>query len=475
MGLLNTVKNEIKAAVGYQQRFDELMQSSDITRALSLMSCRSEEAALIYKEYDYNSHKINERQDRAVYNKNGEFLRWSKRHKIVIPYQQYINEIALVFLYGRPVKWSQSSDGTDYAYEQFKLWMKKIRFNSIVREAKRIAGSEKTSAILYHVYKDSMTGQPNMLLNVLAYSNGDDIYVMKDQYKRLQAFAWGYYLTETGCTTVHHVDVYTAEKIYRCKRIMSGWSVDVQINPIGKIPVLLFEQEEEWNGSQSMIERSENLTSTDADVNDRFANPAMVASSEILNSLPKQEEEAKLYIMKNGGEVKYLTWDQASQSKVNEYERLDKHILSKTFTPNIDFDNMKNLGNLSGKAIRKILLIATIKADKRKETHDGYMSRHANLMKAILGNVLDYRHKSEYDALELEHEFQEPFGDDVSDVLADLSKQFNDGALSKETYVEMSYLVKNSGLEMERIKAEQEEAIKQQQEANRLDVFEPTD
>ena len=103
------------------------------------------------------------------------------------------------------------------------------------------------------------------------------------------------------------------------------------------------------------------------------------------------------------------------------------------------------------------------------------MSRHANLMKAILGNVLDYRHKSEYDALELEHEFQEPFGDDVSDVLADLSKQFNDGALSKETYVEMSYLVKNSGLEMERIKAEQEEAIKQQQEANRLDVFEPTD
>ena len=59
--------------------------------------------------------------------------------------------------------------------------------------------------------------------------------------------------------------------------------------------------------------------------------------------------------------------------------------------------------------------------------------------------------------------------------MADLSKQFNDGALSKETYVEMSYLVKNSGLEMERIKAEQEEAIKQQQEANRLDVFEPTD
>ena len=72
------------------------------------------------------------------------------------------------------------------------------------------------------------------------------------------------------------------------------------------------------------------------------------------------------------------------------------------------------------------------------------MKRHANLMIAILGNVLDYRHKAEYDALLLRHEFQEPFGEDVSELLADLSKQYNDGALSRETYVELSYLVKDA-------------------------------
>ena len=43
------------------------------------------------------------------------------------------------------------------------------------------------------------------------------------------------------------------------------------------------------------------MESTDADTNDRFSNPAMVATSEILNSLPKSEEEAKLFILKNGG------------------------------------------------------------------------------------------------------------------------------------------------------------------------------
>ena len=134
-----------------------------------------------------------------------------------------------------------------------------------------------------------------------------------------------------------------------------------------------------------MIHRVESMESTDADVNDRFANPAMVATAEVLNSLPKAEEEAKLFILKEGGKVEYLTWDQASQSKANEYERLDKHILSKSFTPNIDFDNMKSLGNLSAKAIRKVMLLAVIKAEKRKETHDNYMNRTGNLLRAILG------------------------------------------------------------------------------------------
>ena len=92
-------------------------------------------------------------------------------------------------------------------------------------------------------------------------------------------------------------------------------------------------------------------------------------------------------------------------------------------------------------------------------------------MKAILGNVLDYRHKAEYEALELGHDFQEPFGDDVSETLADLSRQYNDGALSLESYVEKSYLVRDSKAEMERIKTEQAEKLAQQMALNKMDVF----
>lgn len=246
-------------------------------------------------------------------------------------------------------------------------------------------------------------------------------------------------------------------------------------NPIGKIPVLLFEQEPEHSDVQPLIEKVENSESVEADVIDRFANPTMVATSQILNSLPKQEEEAKLLILKDGGSVSYLTWNEASESKRNQFERMDKHILSKSFTPNIDFDNMKSLGNLSAKAIRKIMFLAVIKAERHKDKHDGYMSRHASLMCAIMGNVLDYAHKAEFDALDLGHEFQEPFGDDVSDMLADISKQYNDGAMSRETYVELSYLIKDAKTEIARIKAEQQENLQQQMALQRMDAFEPTD
>ena len=473
MGLIQSITNTIKAAVGYQQSFIDLLGANDVTRAVAMMQSRSEDALRHLKEYEVSSHKVMEREDKAVFNKKGEFLRWSKRNKIAIPYQKFINEIALVFLYGRPVKWTQQSEGTDEAYAYYKKLMTDIHFDSIVREAKRAAGCEGTAAILYHVYRKD--DKPALLLKTLSKKANDDIYTLKDQYGRLRAFAWGYYLTEAGNRTVHHIDVYTPDNVYLCKRGSVGWDVQILDNPIGKIPVLLFEQEPEHSDVQPLIEKLENAESVEADVIDRFANPAMVATAGILNSLPKAEDEAKLYILENGGKIEYLTWNEASESKRNQFDRLDKHILSKSFTPNIDFDNMKQLGNLSGKAMQKVLLIAELKADRHKETHDGYMSRHASLMIAIMGNVLDYAHKAQYDALELNHEFQKPFGDDGSEVLADLSRQFNDGALSRETYVELSYLVKDANTEMERIKAEQAEQMEQQMAMQRMDVFEPTD
>ena len=94
MGLLNIISNEVKAAIGYQQNFADLLTAKDVTRALSMMKAHAEEAANNLREYKIDTHKVMERKDRAVYDKKGNFLRWSKRWKIPIPYPQFINEIS---------------------------------------------------------------------------------------------------------------------------------------------------------------------------------------------------------------------------------------------------------------------------------------------------------------------------------------------------------------------------------------------
>ena len=59
MSLLDTIKNEVKAAIGYQQTFTELMGSKDVSRALSMMHDCSQEAANNLREYEVETHKIN--------------------------------------------------------------------------------------------------------------------------------------------------------------------------------------------------------------------------------------------------------------------------------------------------------------------------------------------------------------------------------------------------------------------------------
>ncbi len=483
MSFWSWIVSGVNAAFGKNQEFSELLEVNDISRAVSIMTDNSKKVEDALKVYNTEEHAVMNRHDKMIFGKKDKitgkrkFLRWEPKWKIPIPYPVYINEIALVFLYGKPVRWSQSSKNTDKAFEAFQKLLDKTRFNARIREAKRLAGSETQSAMLFHVYRND-EGKADCLIKVLAKSLGDDIYFMKDQFGRLLAFARGYSLTESGGRVVYHIDIYTKDKVYWCKRGNIGWDVDAQPNLIGKIPVILFEQEMECKGVEPMINRSEWMMSRTADVNDRFSDPAMYATAEIINSLPEKGEDSKLFILKqdqNGGKepkIGYLTWDSASESKKNEVDNLDYHILNKSFTPKIDFETMKSLSNVSGKALKQLMLLAGIKADMRKESHDDYMSRVGSLFSAIIGNVLDVKLKAECNTLNLTHEFQEPFPEDITSVLENLIKTKNAGGMSDETFIEMNPIIKDTQLEKSRLKKEHETYLKEQKDRYNLDVFE---
>ncbi|MCM1075964.1 MAG: phage portal protein [Bacteroides sp.] len=473
MQLFQFITNYINQIVGRKQEFDELLAARDISAIKSHMTTRGNEALAAIREYETDTHEVMKREPKLITDKKGNKRRFEPVWKLPVPYQAYINEIALVFLYGRPVKWSQLSEGTDDAFAKFQDVLKRTRFDSKIRQCKRLAGKETESAMLFRVFKDE-DGQPDVQIRVLAKSKGDEIYCRWDQYENLISVAWGYNVREKNDHVVYHFDIYTPEVIYRCTKESLGWNVVPETNFIGKIPVILFQQEKEWQGVEELIHREEMIASRTADTNDYFADPIAIMSSELIKNLPDKKEAAKTLFTndKEGVDkaMKYVTWDNAPQSKKDELEWLQMQILSKSFTPNITLDTLKSISQLSAKALRTVMMLADIKASKRKETHDEMLDRTGSLITAIIGNVLDVSLHEQCENLQVAHEFQEPFGEDIETDIKNIAACLDAEIMSNETAIERNPLITDVVLEKQRLKSEADERLKQQQS-----IFNDTD
>lgn len=468
MYLFNRINNIFNAVIGRNQALEQLIEAKDIERALASFTNKREEADKALQEYNVDYHPVMSREDKILKNAKGERTGVQTRWKLPVPYPEYINEIALVFLYGQPVKWTDKGEDTQTAFGAYQDFLESTHFSSKLRECKRLAGKETQSAMLFRVYRDK-DGKSDCQIRVLANSKGDELYARWDIYENLTSFAWGYYTKDNESQTSYHVDFFLPDVNYRCTRGKNGWEVVKEKNPIGKIPIILFEQDVEWNGVQYLINREETIGSRTADTNDYFSDPLFFISADLVNKMPGKEDENKTFMFKGSVEgardkAFFLTWDSASESKQQEINWLQKHILSKSFTPNIDFEQMKGLSNVSGKALKQMMLLADIKASRHKEKHDEYLTRASSLILSIIGNVLDVSLKSECDNCKISHEFQDPFGEDIAGMLDNLIKSKDADILSAETAISLNPYVKDKDYEIDKIKTQTAESAQLQRD-----------
>ena len=133
--------------------------------------------------------------------------------------------------------------------------------------------------------------------------------------------------------------------------------------------------------------------------------------------------------------------------------------------PDIDWSQFKGMSQMSGKALKQMMLLADIKATKHKENYDELLDRTASLVISIMANVL-YIAKSEYklDELECDHDYQEPFGEDIAETIKNINESIDGGTMSEESGIEQNPLIKDKELEKQRIQKQKEEAAKQQQD-----------
>lgn len=440
-------RNLVLNATGAERTLFECINGGDIMRAVGLMTSNETDVDNALKEYWPQKHDIMKRPNRVPKNKKPYITCKLPRCR-----QRYINEIELFFLLGNPIVW-RKVEGDDEAYSLFTEFLDRTRFNSNMRKVKRLAGSETECAKYYHLYKDD-DGKPRCNVVILARSLGYDLRVLKNQFGRLVAVAYGYRLRSANGRTVQHWDFLTEEASYFTKKEAVGWSVDPHPNPTGKINLVYYRQPKSWEGVEQRLAREEEIDSKIGDTNNYFADPIAIATADAINSMVDPHTPAKLLqVTGRDSRFEYVNPPQASELRAAEKADLEKSILFDTFTPDFSFDKLRGLGTLSGVAVRNAMVLGYLKRANRMEIYEELVDRDKNVIIAVL-KFLHPEMAVKLDALRIKFEFAEPFGDDEKENWQKLEGLYAAGLVSLDEAVRRLSLTDNPEDEVGRIIAE---------------------
>jgi len=450
----NSFRNLVLGTMGASRDLQTLIFDKDISTAKGLFQNRDEEVEQAIKEYNPETHDVMSRPNKSRKNREDYIVQ-----KLPRSWQMYINEIALFFLLGKPIRWKNTGENSDKAFAAFNDFLTDTRFDVTMRKAKRLAGAETESAKIYHMYKDK-DNNPKVKVLVIARSLGYTLRPLFDQYENLLAFGYGYYLKESG-NTVEHFDILTESYIYRCRKNKIGWEVTPIANPIGKIPAIYYNQEKEWRGAEARISRDEFVDSKTGDINEYFADPMVRATADVISNLADPQAVGKVVQLVGPDSIfEYVDPPTAPEMKESEKKVLKESILADTFTPDFSQEKMTGLGTLSGEAIRRAMTLAYVKRDNRKEVYDIAVDREKNIILAIMKNLTHRELADEIDRLKIKHEFAEPFDEDMNTRMEKISTAYTSGVISLETAVNMLSLTDDPTKEIERIKEEHSQKVK---------------
>ena len=308
----------------------------------------------------------------------------------------------------------------------------------------------------------------NFKVQILAPSKGDTLLPVFDNHGDLVYFGRGYEIEAQGSSEnggddkIKCLDVYSQDKLHRFQQgggsgAGEGWTlIDTVDLPYSKIPVIYYSKDRPiWANVQPLIERLETVISNFADTNDYHASPTLIFKGATGAQAQEKGESGKAVLLTGEhADAKYVTWDQSVDAVKLEIDTLINFIYSLTQTPNISFEEMKALGNLSGVAFDRVFIDAHLAS--RREIEGGYgelIQRGINLEKALLASM-DTSVSGAMQTLSVT--FEAPHFQ-LEDLDADVGlaiKAKDGGLISVETAMGISGLVTNVQDEMDRMKGE---------------------
>ena len=465
------------------KRLLELMATNEPQKVISLLETQYlvSTVTTALAQFNPKTHDVTDtakRPDKPIKDENGNNIAPKKVSRITIPLQQTIVDVAAAFLGAPTIECTTESKQEEDLLEVLQSIWDDNKLDYKCRRQATHTMSETHSAEIWYTrdaepgHWDGVPFEPagnvKFVMKILAPSLGDNLYPVFDEFGDMIAFGRSYKIKEEDGKEIVYFDLYTAEVIYLMKQEGNTWLFSTDggktysiekasvKNMFGKIPIVYYSQPvTEWEHVQPLIDRLEKKISDLADTNDYFASPIVVATARVV-SMPDKGEQGKLIEIEGVGDVKYLTWDQSPESTKLEIELLEKFIYTHTSTPDISFQNLKNLGYFSTNALKTMFMQAHLKAAKHEEVYGECMQRRINYLKKAI-TVVDPRYKAVL-RLKIKPKFTYFLPENIDEQVNTLIAAVNAKILSQETAVRKNPQVDDPEAEIKAIKKEAEEA-----------------
>lgn len=394
--------------------------------------------------------------------------------RIPIPMQNKIVKTATAFEVGEPVTLIPDVTGKEdnenkVTQEIERLW-KINRLDNLIQKAITLQKSELQCAVLFYIEDLKPENWFNKLVGVnekkdikarLLKNKSGRMAPMWDAFGNMTAFTWSFDTKEEG-KSIKNVWVYTDTKLIKLKG--SPLVVEsIEDHGFSKIPVVFFSQEKpEWALAEKMIDRLEVAMSKLGASNDYSGHPILMLYGEVIGG-PDKDEDGKAMRFKmiededsgkvKHGDAKFLTHDNAPDSVKLELDRLEKYIYSMTSTPDISFENLKNIGDISGIAIKLMFLDAILKAKMNEGDNRTLIERIINVMISGIVTTTGTNLKNEAKNTFFDVQFNSILPDDLKDSIDIYARGVEAGIISPEAAVDGLDMTNDAKRELENIRA----------------------
>ena len=251
-------------------------------------------------------------------------------NRVGLPYQKRIVDIATMFQTAIPYKYTAEDSPLFTAFQEV-IKSNKMSFSDskICTEVKRYT---QVAELWYPEEEENEKyGVPSkfLLRHKILSPEKYKLYPRFDDNNNLISFA----VESTTKEGEIVFQAFTAEFIYTFTTKNGQTTTKVKKNIIGKIPVVLYQQDKpEWDAVQHLIEIAEVQRTYFSESNRKFGEPILMIAGKVEGKMSGNNTGGKVFEVKDGGNVQFVVPPNANESfdKEMSMNRRDIHEFSHT-------------------------------------------------------------------------------------------------------------------------------------------------